>query len=168
MTLDFRYRIATLFFIMLDLCLVIAFISFLPAYFFSTVKEKTSLSRLEAQKLEKLPLFDQQSLDAIKGVNKKLNLIDDLEKKKFVVSEKVVQAILERKRADIKITAIQYMNLGTEGKKINISGTAPSREVLLLFRQSLEEDSRFKNVDLPISNFIKGSNIEFSLSLMPA
>jgi hypothetical protein len=70
---------------------------------------------------------------------------------------------------DIKITQILYDNTVAKGdKKVNIQGTAPSRERLLIFRQALEGNPAFKKVDLPISNFVKGSNIQFSLSLTPA
>ena len=52
--------------------------------------------------------------------------------------------------------------------KIGVQGTAPSRETLLLFRKALEDDVNFKNVNLPISNFVKGSDIKFYLSLIPS
>ena len=61
-----------------------------------------------------------------------------------------------------------YENDATKGKKVTVLGIAPSRELLLLFRRALEDDVAFKKVDLPISNFVKGSNIEFSLSLIPS
>jgi len=50
---------------------------------------------------------------------------------------------------------------------VSIEGIAPSREILLAFRRLLENDPLFKSVDLPISNFIKGSNIRFNLNLIP-
>ena len=80
----------------------------------------------------------------------------------------MIGAILLKKRSDIKITQILYQNDGTNGKKITLTGIASSREVLLLFRQALEDSSSFKDVVLPISNFVKGSNIDFSLSLTPS
>jgi hypothetical protein len=52
-----------------------------------------------------------------------------------------------------------------EGEKISISGRASSREVLLSFRRTLEDNPAFSKVDLPISNFIKGSNIRFYITL---
>ena len=67
---------------------------------------------------------------------------------------------------DIKINQISYENNLLKGKIINIKGSAVSRERLLLFRLAFENDANFKDVDLPISNFIKGSNIQFNLSLI--
>ena len=70
--------------------------------------------------------------------------------------------------SSIKITEILYQNDPQTGERINISGKAPNREVLLLFRRILEDNTAFSKVDLPISNFVKGSNIKFYLNLIPS
>jgi len=164
---DFFYRLAALFLMTLNFCILVAFISIIPSYFLSSVKDASVNMKLEIQKNEPLPLFDQQTLDTIKDINNKLDLVEKAEKNRFPISEKIIRAVLLKKRPDIKITQILYENNPTQGKKISILGTAPSREVLLLFRQALENDPTFKNIDLPISNFVKGSNIQFYLSLIP-
>jgi hypothetical protein len=168
MTLGFYYRLAVLFLAMLDFCILVFFICLLPSYFLSSVKDNTINLKLDIQKKEPLPLLGEQSLSVIKDINNKLDLVENAEQNKFPLSIKVINAILLNKRLDIKITQISYENDPILGKKISLVGTAPSREVLLLFRQTLEDNSTFKNVDLPISNFVKGSNIQFYLNLIPA
>ncbi|OGI67273.1 hypothetical protein A2823_01490 [Candidatus Nomurabacteria bacterium RIFCSPHIGHO2_01_FULL_41_91] len=168
MTIGFYYKLAILFLMVLDFCILVAVISITPSYFLSSAKSASINTKLEIQKNEPLPLFDQQTLTVIKGVNNKLDLVENAEKNKFLVSQKIIRAILLNKRSDIKITQILYENDPAQGKKISITGTAPSREILLLFRRALENDSAFKNVNLPISNFVKGSNIQFYLSLIPS
>ena len=71
-----------------------------------------------------------------------------------------------KKGLGIKINRIFFENDSLEGRKVNINGVAQDREKLLLFRKALEDDILFKYVDLPISNFVKGSNIEFNLNLI--
>ena len=131
-------------------------------------KVKLIENKLENQKNELVPSPDQETLAAIKDLNNKLSLIENAKNGKFTISEKVIQAIILQKMPNIKITNISYENDPREGKKISIRGIAPSREVLLSFRIALESDSSFKQVNLPISNFVKGSNIEFYLSLTPS
>ena len=121
--------------------------------------------KLSAQSSQPVPLPSQQTLSLIKDLNMKLDLIDHAQANKFVVSEKIVNEIISKKMPDIKITEIFYQNDATAGKKVSINGLAVNRERLLLFRQILEADPLFEKVDLPISNFIKGSNLQFSLSL---
>lgn len=166
--LDFYFRLALLLFLMLDFCLFVALISIVPAYIMSYVKNSSVTAKLEVQKNEPLPSFDQRTLDVINGINDKLALVENAKKNNFSISEKVINAIILSKRPDIKITQIIYENNLDSGKKISITGLAPSREVLLIFRQSLEDNHVFKTVDLPISNFTKGSNIQFALDLTPA
>ncbi|MFA6177707.1 MAG: hypothetical protein WC694_02325 [Candidatus Paceibacterota bacterium] len=166
--IDFYYRLAVLFVVMLDLCILVAFVSLLPSYFISSMKHSLIVAKLENQKLEPLPTAEESSLALVKDINNKIILVENFEKNKFPLSVKVINAILLNKRSDIKITYISYENKGISGRKINISGVSPSREVLLLFREALENSLAFKNVNLPISNFVKGSNINFNLSLIPA
>jgi hypothetical protein len=52
-----------------------------------------------------------------------------------------------------------------EGGTIRVEGSADTRDVLLLYKQALEREKLFTEVDLPISNFAKEKNIEFSVEL---
>ena len=168
MMLDFYLRLTILFVGMVDFCILVAFFSMLPAYFISSAKYSLINTKLDTQKLEPLPILGEDSPALIKDIDSKLIFVENFEKNKFLLSINVINSILLRKRSDIKIIQILYENNKINGRKINITGIAPSREVLLLFRQALEDNSSFKNVVLPISNFVKGSNINFSLSLIPS
>lgn len=168
MITDFYYKLAILFVVMLDFCILVAFFSILPSYFISSIKYSLISAKLENQKLEPLSPLGEESLALVKDMDKKLILVENFEKNKFLPSVKVIDAILLKKTSDIKITQILYENDGTNGRKISLTGIAPSREVLLLFRQALEDSSSFKDVVLPISNFVKGSDINFFLSLTPS
>src|SRR3989344_5493752 len=138
MVRNFYYKLVILFLLTLGASFLILFMAILPSYFLSSVKDNIVNEKLQIQKSESIPLPDQQTLAMIKDLNNKLDLIENVK------------------------------NDPLQGKKISIQGTAPSREILLLFRQALEDGTTFKQVDLPISNFVKGSNIQFSLSLLPS
>ncbi len=168
----FYFRLLVLFLVMAGVSIIIAFVAILPAYFLSSVKSNLIDSKLEAQGQEVVPLPDQETLAVIKDLDSKLGIIERAERSNFVVSGRVINAVIAKKMQEIKITDIAYeknsKNDPTLGPTISIQGTAPSREMLLLFRQALEDDTTFKSVDLPISNFVKGSNIQFYLSLIPS
>ena len=164
----FYYKLLILFLVLGGVSFLISLVAILPSYFLSSVRNNIVNAKLEMQKSEPVPLPDQQTLLAIKDLNNKLTLIENAQNNKFVISEKVINAIILKKIPKIKITDISYENDSLKGKKISIQGNAPSREILLLFRQALEDSVAFKQVDLPISNFVKGSNIQFYLSLIPS
>ncbi len=163
----FYYRLIVLFVVMFGFISMILFVSLLPSYFFSSVKKNVINEKLEMQKKESVSLPDQQTLTIIEDLNKKMNLIENAEKNQFLVSQKIINAVILKKMPTVKITDILYEDNSPKGKKINVEGTAPSREILLSFRRALEGDIAFSQVDLPISNFVKGSNIKFFLSLIP-
>lgn len=168
MIANFYYKLAILFFATLDFCILIAFVSIIPSFFISSVRSSEINSQLDIQKSEPLPQRGEEAIASIRDINNKVNLIEKSEKNRFLPSNNVINAILLNKRPDIKITQILYENDEIKGKKISIIGTAPSREVLFLFRIALEDSALFKKVDLPISNFVKGSNIQFYLNLIPS
>lgn len=164
---DFYFRLVVIVLAVVGSCVLVASAATLPAYFLSSVKRNIANEKLILQKSEPVPLIDQDSLRAIFELNNKLNLIEKAKKNKYNISEKVINEVMLKKMSDIKINQITYENDPTSGKKISVYGTAPSRERLLFFRRALEEDTAFQKVDLPISNFVKGSNIEFYISLIP-
>jgi Tfp pilus assembly protein PilN len=48
-----------------------------------------------------------------------------------------------------------------DGYKITIRGFCPTREVLLEFRKNLVKKENFKEVDFPLSNWVKISDVDF-------
>ena len=168
----FYCKLAILFLVIASASFLIAFVAILPSYFLSLERINIVNLKIEKQKSEPMPSLDQKTFSIIRDLNKKLGLIRNTENNKFTISGKVINAILLKKMSSVKITNISYesnsKNGSLQSKKISIQGTAPSREILLLFRQALENSPYFKQVDLPISNFIKGSNIQFYLSLIPS
>ena len=164
---DFYFRLGVVVLILLGCAMTVAAVAIMPAYFLSSVKKNLYNSKLETEKKEVVALFDQRTLDAVNDLKNKLNLVEVATNNKYLVSNNVINQILLKKMPDIKVDGIIYENNSTNGKNINITGTAVSRERLLLFKRALEDDAAFKKVDLPISNFIKGTNIRFSIAIIP-
>lgn len=165
-TKNFYFRLVVIFFVLLAFCAFVAAVALVPAYLLALNKERISNSKLEIQKSETIPQLDKDTVSLIKDIDGKMKTIEGSIKNKFLVSQEIINQIVNSKMPDIKITRIAFDEDVALGKKVSIYGTAPSRERLLLFRRSLEENITFTKVDLPVSNFIKGSDIEFYLSLL--
>ena len=159
-----------MFLLVIDFAVIIACVVLAPAYVLSGINESVSKSNLDTQSKISLTAVDQASISTAQDINGKLNLVESAENNKFIVSEKVINSIIASKSPNIKITRIVYVEKdeSTGAKLVTISGIAPSREELLSFRQALEENSSFKNIDLPVSNFVKETNIQFTLTLRPS
>ena len=165
---DFYFRLTTVTVFVLSLVALVALVALLPAYFLSSVKQNLAEAKLGSQNAEPVPLLDQKTEMLIDNLNSRLNLIENAEKNKYLVSLKIINEIIQKKLLTIKITQVLYETDASGGRKASVRGVAQSREELLLFRRALEDDDAWKKVDLPISNFVKGSNIEFSLTLIPS
>jgi Tfp pilus assembly protein PilN len=163
---DFYSRLLTVFFMMLCFLVLILLIATSPSYIVSLEKKVSISQRLEKQKNEVMPEIDQQAVISIKDLDAKLALLVEARKNQYIFSQKVINEIVSQRVSGIKITRFSYENNPLDGKKVGITGLAQDREQLLLFREALESDSSFKQVDLPISNFVKGADIEFNLNLI--
>ncbi len=163
---DFYLRFSVIFFIVLNFLILLFLIAILPSYLISYEKKNSINNKFEMQKNEIIPEIDQKAQASIKDLDAKLALLDKTKNSQYVFSKKVIDEIISKKVSGIKITSFSYENNSLEGKKVNITGIAGNREQLLLFRKLLESDTSFKEVNLPISNFAKGSNLDFNLSLI--
>ncbi len=162
---EYHFRVLILYLVTTGLCFLVASVALLPSFFLSSLKEHLATAKWENLKSLPVPEPDKETIEGIKDVNSKTSLIEDAEKKKFLVLENAFDTVIARKMTDIKLTAIDYEKDEAGVKTIGIHGLAPNRERLLLFRQSFEGDPLFSKVDLPISNFVKGTDIDFSLKL---
>jgi hypothetical protein len=110
-------------------------------------------------------------IGSIEDLKNKIVFIEGRQDSNFSLVERVLNAIILKKTDFIKINEIRYEKSSQSGsedsERITVGGTASSREVLLVFRKGLEDDIMFKQVNLPISSFVKGSNIKFFLNLIP-
>ncbi len=162
---DYNFRIFIAYFYAVGACFLIACVLLLPAYFLVILKENLANKKLET--LKSLPISepDKDTIKIIKDVNAKISLIENAEKNKFLVLENAIDKILSKKIPGVKLTAIDYEKDKDRIKSVTLKGIAPDRERLLLFKQMLENDAVFSKVDLPISNFVKGKDIDFSLKV---
>lgn len=165
-TKDFYLRVITIIFIMLGAVMLIASILLLPAYFIFSANKNSANPESELLIDETSSLPSEDPILIAKDLKNKLSIIENTQKNKFIFSQKIINEIILQKTPGIKITEISYQNDNKIGRTVSVSGSAKSREILLSFRRALENDPTFSKVDLPISNFVKGSNIKFFLNLI--
>lgn len=142
----------------------VSFLIFLfPSWLISMEKEKEIISQSE---ISGKSLQDSQ-IDlvnsAINTINAKLRVINTTLEYPRVVS--LIDSILSQKTGSIHIDGITYISQGVTTGKMVIAGTSTTRESLVVFAKKLEESRLFSSVDLPISNFAKDKDIDFSISM---
>ncbi|MFA5888900.1 MAG: PilN domain-containing protein [Candidatus Paceibacterota bacterium] len=146
------------------ICIQIFFlIILLPSWFISLNKEKEII--LQTKKTDSLSLDSEISMinSKIKSVNARLNIINStLEYPKATF---FIDSILSKKTDNIYIKELMYTSLSNNTGKIVLAGISKTRESLVSFVKELEGLKLFENVDLPISNFTKDKDINFSINM---
>ena len=76
-----------------------------------------------------------------------------------------IDVILSNKILSIRINEIFYTLDDQSAATITLAGVSSTREALVSFVKKLEDSGSFQAVNLPVSNFRKDKNIDFSISM---
>ena len=107
----------------------------------------------ELTEAEKMTLF---------GLEQKLEILDS--KTKVPLPTELIQTVISHKNPDVRLTEIVYDKLDSGGA-VRTFGTAATRDALLLYLASLEQEPSFSEVSSPISNLSASVDINFSVSI---
>lgn len=150
------------------LCIEIVCIVLLtPGYLF--LKTKSSSIAIEVSNLKNSEslIVDKNMNQTINDINTKLSIFPSTFYEVYP-SKDVIIPLTKHRVPGIAITGISYTN-NTDNTNSNrkpdleVRGVAKSRLALLDFQKSLESDPVYSVVNVPISDFVKGSNITFSI-----
>ena len=99
----------------------------------------------------------------ITATNMKLNIINSTMEYSKVLP--LVNVIIKNKIPTIHINEILYKFTDKSNSAITLSGVSLTRDALVAFVKKLQSSGSFKSVNLPVSNFTKDKDINFSLSM---
>ncbi len=161
----YRLRLAVAALTFLSISGAVLVILFAPSYILSNTKETFAQKQFDAHQGNETAAIDADMSQSIDDINKKLQIFTGLGKP-FLVSDSVIAPILRQKSQAIRIRQVAYTK-SSDGKtpEVTLSGTADSREALLSFVDRLKTEQAFSKINLPVSNFVKGSDIDFSLQI---
>ena len=161
---EYKYRRGLL--MLLGLCFVVGvgIISLIPSFVVAFTTERSAVKKLEVAK--KLPLLEGvEDVDEwLKGLKEKQKILKPTSKSDFPY-EYFIKII------DLKPQGISIKNLSwrrdQKGRVITIMGNASSRNTLIEFEKTLDNSGSFSNAVLPVSNFARDKDIEFTLTVSP-
>ncbi|MDD5144649.1 MAG: hypothetical protein PHW72_00740 [Candidatus Pacebacteria bacterium] len=85
----------------------------------------------------------------------------------FYGNQKKIGDILSKISETVPLgVVINNLSLGLKSKKFTcgISGSSPNRELLLEFKENLEENESFKDINFPPGSWVESKDIDFALS----
>lgn len=163
---EYFLRFSVVFLLFLFVAGILFFIFLLPSYFLSTEKEKIVNKEFENRKKSNVDLDDEGFRLDIKNSKEMIALLLPANNEHSI--KDLIAKIISKKNHGIVIDGLS-MNYSKNGQhQIFIRGMSKNREFLKLFAESLRAENEFINVDLPISNFAKISDIDFNITLKTA
>lgn len=67
------------------------------------------------------------------------------------------------KLGQLIIPGISLKNFSTDNYSVTVSGTADTRDNLLSFKDNLEKEECFSDINLPLSNLVDKTDVEFKI-----
>ncbi|MBI3634558.1 MAG: hypothetical protein HY228_03005 [Candidatus Yonathbacteria bacterium] len=161
---EYRLRLSALVMLATALSLLASLILLSPVYLLTLSKYQFASEKFVRLESEQGKTEQEKELNAqINEVNKKTALFLKEDRRQAVFSE-IVTKIIETKGSTIRIQNIFY-ETSPGRERFVISGRADDRDLLALFVENLKKDPFFTTVDIPISSYIKSTDIDFSVIL---
>ena len=160
---NYKKRLFVMFLFILNFIFFISFVALIPSYFI--LKQEKINIEIEAG------LIKQKEVEGYNNENiaKTLRSINN---DNFFLSNNMseiyiydfIKDILVNKKNTIQITEIVFNRKTATTSSINMSGVALTRDALLSFVKDTENLKKV-DINLPVSNFAKDKNIEFTFDL---
>ena len=164
---EYWMRLFTMVLNLIALAGVVATLLLFPSYFLSKSKENLVESSLEAFNNQNPDLTNNNISEITGDINSKLETLDKAEAS-YQVNDKVLNNILSSRTSGITFSQILFNKKTTEAGSasiLEVYGTATSRDALRNFKTALDSNPSFSKVDLPISDFLEKSNLDFTISI---
>lgn len=161
----YRIRLAIVSLIVADILLIANLVLFMSPYLLSVSKynnlekELVSLEEVYGGGVKEKDVSSQ-----VVDINNKITLLLKASAETQLSPYQVMSDILRDKSHMIKIYGFTYDSVVNQ-ERVVITGEALDRDSLSSFFEELKKDTRFTNVALPISSYVKSEDIEFSVVL---
>jgi len=161
---EYFARVATVFFVSVFVTSALMLFLLVPVYVSLEDKKVTAEEYLYSQ--SDTIVSSKESLNnIITNTNRKLLALNVEEGEGgFLVYRDIFKLVVDT-RESVRVNSVTYQDNGVTAKILRISGVSDTREELQSFIKRLEGEALFANVNAPVSNFVQGKNIEFSLEI---
>lgn len=161
--IEYRLRLAVVSVVAVGALVVASIVLLAPSYLLAVTKFTDAEKTLAA--LEEKYGTNSQEKDIsvqIRDINNKISLLLSSGTNTQLSPSQTIAKILNIKGSAIKLYGITYDGT-TVQERFVLTGTAASRDSLATFVEDLKKEPTFTSVTLPISSYVKSTNIDFSI-----
>ena len=136
-----------------------------PSYIYSKQEEGVLLAKKAVFEQKETGELKQDLVNSIADINTRLSSFNDTTYNSPLIAG-FINPILQARTSSVYITGLTYtLDKDANVAHVTISGLSINREAILTFGSNLQKTPRITNVNVPITNFIKESNMPFTISL---
>jgi hypothetical protein len=161
----YRFRVAALASFIMAVCALIAVALLAPAYFITDIKRQTVIDRLKSMDTSELDTKVGSLNSIISDINSRLTIFKDPEET-IVLSSDALLPVLQYTNDNLFVNSFSAERTPEGAFTISVSGVAKNRTALLSFERALRSVPSFSGVNVPISNFVRGEDILFTIEFM--
>ena len=144
---------------------VFAVLLLFPSYFLSKLKTNLIEERIESFNKENSDLIDNNIDKIILDINSKLKVLN-ANNKDSQFGYNILNNLLSSRTEGIYFSQIFFNDKTVESlPTLELRGVATSRDALRNFKTALDGDPSYAEVNLPISDFLEKSNLDFTISI---
>ncbi len=160
---DYKERRIVVILVGVVFLILIAFVFLAPSLGYLFFEEKNILAEVEAMKsLDQFKKVDQVET-SIKDANEQLRAL--LTEVSPVDPIRAIERVIAVKNSGVHITDMQYQEITATSSSLVMRGSADKRDALKQFVTNVQALPGFADVVLPVSNFAKDKDIDFSISV---
>ncbi len=160
----YRKRFVAIVFLSLAALLVAAVLLVLPSFLFLKSNEIVLSAKRDTLAGYETSSIVRTLTSSIADVNKRLSVFPASETASPLIAD-FMNPVLLAKNGSIHLIAFSYTRSAKPNQAtVKVTGTADSRVALLAFTDRLKKVGSFSDVNVPITNFIKDSNVPFTVS----
>ena len=162
LTHEYSVRLTVVLLAIISLAAIFLFGSLFPAYFLSLSKQHSEETTLaDAQKAS-----SEEKVDPHTSFAELKSFVDSINHASpAVTAREIINAVVTRKVTDIKITGFDLGSSAEGIRTVTVVGVAANRESIQFFKKRLEGEKLFKKVMVPLSNFQKNKDIQFTINI---
>ncbi len=137
-------------------------ISIIPSFILSSFKISQVSEDILAIQQSDIFREEAELMASLSNTNSKISTL--LPKEQNIYIADLFDKLLSHRTSNIRINGIAYRASETGGS-VAVNGVAQSRENLSSFVEDLRKNPLFTEVNLPVSNFAKDRNADFTLNI---
>lgn len=160
---EYFYRYSSIILFLSFISITLVSILYMPTYIFSVYRSNSIDNQLLSTDSSVLD-YKTGVIEEIDRVNEATNILS-IKGQSLEIGD-ALNALIQKKNDNIKISSVSAKSDSPTSARVIISGISKTREGLILFVDDLKKSESFTNTSLPVSNLVKSSNIDFTITII--